>query len=369
MNIPIMKGLLKLGKFAGISIEVHWSFSLLLIWVVFLELQRGGNLQSALLTVVLILLLFFCVVLHELGHAFTAKLFHISTTKITLLPIGGIASLEKIPEKPQQELLVSIAGPLVNALIAFVLFFLVPIKNYMGMDAENLEALLATPRLETLLFYLWIANIMLVVFNLIPAFPMDGGRVLRALLALFIGRLKATEIATSIGQVMAVLFLILGLFYNPFLVLIAFFIYVGAYTENQMVKQSIQLEGYQVKDAMLTRITTFSPEQSIEEVIDVILAGTEKDFLVTSNNQVIGILQNRNIIKYSKKAGSKVGAVMETVFETIDETGDLKKLLPLIISNKQRFFPVISKDKKLVGAIDMNNLSEFILLKSNLIAN
>jgi Zn-dependent protease len=364
-----MKGILKLGKVAGISIEIHWTFSLLLIWVIFMELKQDGDLQSALFSVVLILLLFLCVVLHELGHAFMAKFFHISTKKITLLPIGGVASLEKIPEKPQQELLVSIAGPLVNVLIAFVLFLFLPVQYYMGLDAANLEALLASPRLETLLFYLWIANIMLVVFNLIPAFPMDGGRVLRALLAMFMGRLKATELASGIGRAIAVLFLILGLFYNPFLVLIALFIYVGAYSENQMVKQSVQLEGYHVKDAMLTKITTFSPEHSLEEVIETILAGTEKDFIVMENEQVIGILHNQTIIKNSKKVGVKVGTLMNTAFKTLDETGDLKKFLPLIVSDKQRFFPVISKDKRLAGAIDMTNLSEFLLLKANLIPN
>jgi Zn-dependent protease len=362
-----MKGILKLGKVAGISIEVHWTFSLLLIWVIIMELQREGDLQSALFSVVLILLLFLCVVLHELGHALTASFFHISTKKITLLPIGGVASLEKIPEKPQQELLVSLAGPLVNALIALVLVLFIPFQYYMGLDAVNLEAQLATPSLETLLFFLCIANIMLVVFNLIPAFPMDGGRVLRALLAIFMGRLKATEIASGIGRALAVLFLILGLFYNPFLVLIAFFIYMGAYGENQMVKQSIQLQGYQVKDAMLTKITTFCPENSIEEVIDTILAGTEKDFMVIENNRTVGILHNHNIIKNSKKTDVKVGVVMERSFQTLEETGDLKKLLPLIVSNKQRYFPVISKDKRPVGAIDMNNLSEFLLLKANLI--
>lgn len=364
-----MKGILKLGKVAGISIEVHWTFSLLLIWVIFMELRQEGDLQSALFSVVLVLLLFLCVVLHELGHAFTAKFFHISTKKITLLPIGGVASLEKIPEKPEQELLVSIAGPLVNLLIAFVLFLFLPIQYYMGLDAENLAALLESPRLDTLLFYLWIANIMLVVFNLIPAFPMDGGRVLRALLAMFMGRLKATELASGIGRAIAVLFLILGLFYNPFLVLIALFIYVGAYSENQMVKQSVQLEGYHVKDAMLTKITTFSPEHSLEEVIATIIAGTEKDFIVIENMQVIGILHNQDIIKNSKKINVKVGTVMKTTFKTVDETGDLKKLLPLIVSDKQRFFPVIAKDKRLVGAIDMTNLSEFLLLKANLITN
>ncbi len=198
----------------GIRIEVHWTFTLLLIWVVFLDIQRGGTTNTALMNIILILLLFLCVILHELGHALAARRFNINTKKITLLPIGGVASLEKMPEKPGQELIVALAGPAVNVIIAMLLFLVVPMKNYFGLDADSLVQLLAAPALETLLFYLFIANVMLVVFNLIPAFPMDGGRVFRALLAFTMDRARATEIAAGLGQALAVVFFMLGLIFQ-----------------------------------------------------------------------------------------------------------------------------------------------------------
>ncbi|MDH3698632.1 MAG: site-2 protease family protein, partial [Flavobacteriaceae bacterium] len=213
-----MKGSLNLGRVAGIKIEVHWTFVLLLIWVVFLDVQRGGTTASALMNIALILFLFVCVVMHELGHSLTARKFNIATKKITLLPIGGVASIEKMPENPTQELLVALAGPAVNVVLAFLLYLVVPMQTYLSLDAANLERLLSAPSFQTMLFYLFIANIMLVVFNLIPAFPMDGGRVLRALLSYSMGRVKATDIAASVGQVFAIIFFVLGLLFNPFLV-------------------------------------------------------------------------------------------------------------------------------------------------------
>ena len=363
-----MKGVLKLGKIAGISIEVHWTFTLLLLWVVFLDIQRGGTTDSALMNVILILLLFLCVVLHELGHALAARRFEINTKKITLLPIGGVASLEKMPEKPWQELIVALAGPAVNLIIAILLLLVVPLKNYFGLDADSLAQLLAAPRLETLLFYLLIANLMLVVFNLIPAFPMDGGRVFRALLSFTMDRTRATEIAAAIGQALAVVFFMLGLFFNPFLILIALFIFLAAYGESQMVKQKSLVEGHFVKEALLTNITPLNPENNLEDVFKIILSGTEKDFVVTENENIVGILSHKDIIKNAKNGSAKVRSIMATKFKTVKAMDELIKFFDLINSEKQRFFPVIDNSNKLIGAIDTNNVREFLLLKTNFIA-
>lgn len=363
-----MKGVLNLGKVAGIKIEVHWTFTLLLIWVVYLDIRRGGNLNTALMNVSLILFLFLCVVLHELGHALTARRFNIATKKITLLPIGGVASLEKMPEKPGQELLVALAGPAVNVVIALLLLLVVPLRTYLSMDAENLEVLLTAPSVNTLLFYLLIANIMLVAFNLIPAFPMDGGRVLRALLAFRMSRTKATEIAATLGQTLAVVFFVLGLFFNPFLVLIALFIFVGAYGENQMVKQTTLLEGHLVKDAMLTQITTVRPDHTMAQIIDLLLASTEKDFVVVDEGGIAGVLFHKEIINRSKDRNLMVREFMNSNFQTMNEEGPLKEFFELVARDKQRFFPVIDRAGTLIGAIDMTNVSEFLLLKNTLTA-
>jgi Zn-dependent protease len=361
-----MKGVLHLGRVVGIKIEVHWTFSLLLIWVVYLDIKRGGDLNSALMNISLILFLFFCVVLHELGHALTARKFNIGTKKITLLPIGGVASLEKMPEKPRQELLVALAGPAVNVVIALLLLMVVPLRTYLSMDAENLEALLTSLNFSTLLFYLLIANIMLVAFNLIPAFPMDGGRVLRALLAFKMSRAKATEIAATLGQTLAVVFFILGLFFNPFLVLIALFIFIGAYGENQMVKQTTLLQGHLVRDAMLTQITTVTPQHTMAQLIELLLASTEKDFVVVEEGRIVGTLIHKEIINRSKDRDLLVRDFMNTRFYVMREDGPLSEFFELAARENQRFFPVIDQSENLVGAIDMTNVSEFLLIKNTL---
>ena len=359
-----MKGVLKLGSVSGIKIEVHWTFSLLLIWVAFLELQQGANLDRILLNEALILVLFVCVVLHELGHALTAKRFNINTQKIILLPIGGVATLEKMPKKPGQELLVALAGPAVNVVIAILLSIIVPVKSYFNFDAVVLEEVLYQPTFQNFLFYLFIANVMLVVFNLIPAFPMDGGRVLRALLSFKLGRVAATKIASSIGQGLAILFFVFGLFFNPFLILIAFFIFFGAYGENQMVKQNSLLEGHVAKEATLTNITLLSPTNSVQEVIDILLAGTEKDFVVLENKKIVGVVTQRVIIENAKTPFLLVGDIMDKTFYLIDASTAITKVLEFIGKEKKNFFPV-TEEGKLIGAIDRTNISEFILLKTS----
>ncbi|MGB5818933.1 MAG: site-2 protease family protein [Saonia sp.] len=362
-----MKGVWNLGRIANIKIQVHWTFALLLLWIIFSELQRGGTLASTLFSMSLILVLFLCVVLHELGHALTAKKFNIRTQKITLLPIGGVASLEKMPEKPREELLVALAGPAVNVLIAILLFLLIPVQSYLSIaPLELLESLRETsPR--TFLFYLFIANVMLVIFNLIPAFPMDGGRVLRALLAYRMDRTKATDIAATIGQMLAVVFFIFGFLFNPFLILIALFIFIGAYGENKMVQQISLLEGHTIKDAMLTNITIRTPENTVQDMIDLLLAGTEKDFIIVENEKIVGIVYYKDIIGQTHNNSLLVRDIMNTSFQTVDVSKELKEIFDLIAKERKSFFPV-TNDQKLVGAIDKTNLSEFILLKSNLIS-
>ena len=363
----VMKGALKIGRVAGISIEVHWTFTLILIWVVFLDIQRGGTLASSLMNITLILLLFVCVVLHELGHALTAKRMNIKTKQITLLPIGGVASLEKMPEKPSEELLVALAGPAVNVVLAMLLLLIVPMRKYMAMDAEALEAFFSTPGWETILVYLLIANVMLVIFNMIPAFPMDGGRVLRAILSYRMDRIQATDIAASLGQVISVIFFVLGLLYNPFLVLIALFIFVGAYGENQMVKQESLMKGHTIRDAMLTKITVLHPNNTIREVVELILAGTEKDFIVSDGDHILGILYQKDIVPYLKESGRQVSDFIRKQSKNLYSDEKLKRFFDLVNSEKQRFFAVTDRNGALIGAIDMQNVSEFLLLKAALI--
>ena len=225
-----MKWSLKLGSFAGIRVYVHWTFALLLGWVLFSHIGQGHNWAEAWGGVGFILALFGCVLLHEFGHALTAKHYDIRTQDITLLPIGGIARLERLPENPHHELWVTLAGPAVNVVIAGILFAVLtlayPLPDF--SQAKFLEG-------NLLARLMWV-NVFLGAFNLLPAFPMDGGRVLRALLSMRLGRVRATRLAASIGQGMAILFGFAGFFGNPMLIFIAIFVYLGAEAEARQFK-------------------------------------------------------------------------------------------------------------------------------------
>lgn len=360
-----MRANLNLGSISGIKIKIHWTFFLLIAWIVFDELKRGGNAESILFNIAFVLAVFLCVVLHELGHALTAKRFGIKTEKITLLPIGGMASFDKIPESPKQELLIVIAGPLVNVAIAILLYLLIPVEELFNQSFTDAYGIFASFSFQNFLFFLFIVNVGLALFNMIPAFPMDGGRLLRALLALKMDRAKATQIAASIGQFIAVVFLLIGLLYNPFLIFIALFIFLGAYGENQMVQQLASLKGHAVEEAMLLDITTFSPKDSIDLVVNKIISGTEINFIIVEDGMVKGILIHKAIIENSNK-NVLVQDVMDTKFKTVKNTDDLKSIYHLIYSKKQAIIPV-ENEGRLIGAIDAINLNEYILLQSKLV--
>ena len=359
-----MKANLNLGSISGIKLKIHWTFFLLFAWIIFDELKRGGNTDSILFHIAFVLAVFLCVVLHEFGHALTAKRFGVKTEKITLLPIGGMASFDKIPESPKQELLIVIAGPLVNVVIAILLYFIVPVEALFNQSFTDAYDIFASFSFQNFLFFLFIVNVALAVFNMIPAFPMDGGRMLRALLALKMNRAKATQIAASLGQFIAVVFLLVGLLYNPFLVFIALFIFLGAYGENQMVQQMELLKDHTVEEAMLLNITTFKPNDSIDLVVNKIISGTETNFAVVKDGIIKGILHHRKIIENSNK-NVLVEAVMDTSFKTVKHTDNLKRIYQLIYSGKQKYIPVVNEGK-LMGAIDATNLNEYIALQSKL---
>ena len=359
-----MKANLNLGSVSGIKIVVHWTFFFLIAWIVFSELKHNSNTSSIIFNLVLLLAVFVCVVLHELGHALMAKHFGIYTQKITLLPIGGMASLERIPESPKQELLITLAGPIINIIIASILYLIIPVNQIMELNFTESFEFLSAFTLQNFLFYLYIVNVGLVIFNLIPAFPMDGGRILRAILAMNMNRVKATQTASSIGQFIAVIFLLLGLLYNPFLVLIALFIFLGAYGENKIVQHLALLKGHSVEEAMLINITTFSPEDSIDLVVNKIISSTETNFVIVEDRKVKGVLYHKDIINNSNK-NVLVKDVMKTVFKTVKYTDDLKEIYKIVFTEKKSFIPVLKQDK-LVGVIDATNLNDYILLQAKL---
>jgi Zn-dependent protease len=217
-----MKWSWRLGRIAGITIEVHATFLFLLLWVALVEYQNGGSPASIVAAILFILAVFASVIIHEYGHALTARRFGVRTRSITILPIGGVASLERIPSEPRQELLIAAAGPAVTVAIVAALYLVLKAGGA-PVSVTDLDSR-GGPFLTRLM---WV-NVMLVLFNILPAFPMDGGRVLRAALALRYDYVRATRIAAAIGRSFAVLFGIVGLLANPFLIFIAIFVWMGA---------------------------------------------------------------------------------------------------------------------------------------------
>lgn len=361
-----MKASLTLGKFAGIKVRIHWSFWLIIVWIIFLDISRGNDITGMMWNVLFILSLFFCVVLHEFGHALTARKFNIGTRQITLLPIGGVASLEEMPENPWEEFLVAIAGPLVNVGIAIILYLIIPVESFLNQDPEALQESLSMVDSANFLFFLLAANIMLVAFNLIPAFPMDGGRVLRALLSTKLDRVKATQAASLLGQMLAFFFFIIGLLYNPILILIAIFVWFGAQGENVMIQQMSLLKDHEVQDAMMTEFTELNPDNTVDDVVDLIIAGTERDFVVTDNGKAVGIVKHSDISNVLRNKGKNVPVreFMKTDFAELKAHEKLTDIYRKLRVSRNDFFPVV-ENGEIKGVIDMNNINEFMMFRSS----
>jgi Zn-dependent protease/predicted transcriptional regulator len=348
----------KLGTVAGIGVYIHATFTLLLAWVVLREWTRTHSPAATAQSLAFVLLLFACVVLHEFGHALTAKRFGILTRDITLLPIGGVARLERMPDDPRQELLVAIAGPLVNVVIAAVL--------YLGLQATG-----NVPSFEQLgsgqaplLGQLMLVNVSLFLFNLLPAFPMDGGRVLRALLAIRMEYTRATQIAASIGQAVAFGLGFFGFFYNPFLMFIALFVWIGAEQEASMVQMKSALGGIPVRSAMLTEFHTLSPADSLERVVELSLASSQRDFPVVEDGKVRGIVtQDRLIGALSRDESSTVEEAMDRSFQTAVSSEMLESGLRRLQECECRVLPVLERGE-LVGLLTADNVGEFLMVQA-----
>ena len=361
-----MKNTLKLGRVLGTKLEIHWTFLLLIAYVVWSVYNSGGSANEALLQTGFIFAIFACVVLHELGHVQAAKYYNIPTDKITLLPIGGVAAIKRMPKKPKQELIVAIAGPLVNVVIAAIIWLAFPITETFETLAAS-EQQVAFSKLSQLPFYLFTANLILFTFNLIPAFPMDGGRILRALLSMKMDRVKATKVAATTGQVLAVGFFVIGLMYNPILALIAIFIFFGARSENFAVKSQQLLEGYEVQDAMSTDYVSVHPDESIEHAIKKMVQGPDMDLLVVnSEHEILGILTREKLIEESKKGerkSSQVKSIMTQKFKSIKDDIPLSEIYMTLQQKRNRLFPVTDSDG-LKGVINLDKIQQFIMMRA-----
>lgn len=360
-----MSASLGVGRYAGIKVQIHWTFWLLFVFVAFMVYSAGGTATDLLWNFAFITLLFLCVIFHEFGHALMARKFGVGTRSITLLPIGGLASLKEMPENPMEEFYIAIAGPLVNVVIALLLYPFVPLENYIGQDPEVLQEQLSMIDGSNFLFFLFFVNIALVLFNMLPAFPMDGGRVFRALLSLKMGRIRATRVAAAVGKFLAFLFFIYGLFYSVILAVIAVFIYFGAHSENISVQQLSLLDGHKVRDAMITKFSVLRPGSTLADAVDKILDTTEQNFIVKDNGEILGILYMEDLSQAIKTQGkeAKVDNVMETSLRTLEADAPLTDVYRNMQRGNKNFFPVL-ENESLVGVVDMNNINEFLTLRA-----
>ena len=358
---------IRLGRLWGIDVYVHTTFLLLLGIILFLGYRASGNLAAAIQDTLFVVLIFGIIVLHEYGHALTARRFGVQTRDITLLPIGGVARLERIPENPVQELLIAVAGPAVNVVIAAICFVLILVTGSGAPQAESAD-LLDAPLLQRLLS----VNVLLVLFNMLPAFPMDGGRVLRSLLAMNMNYVSATRLAATIGQGVALLMGFAGIFGiaglmdpNPMLIIVAFFVWIGAAQEAAGVVQRSTLGDLRVGHAMMSDFRGLRPEDSLETVGQLILAGFQQDFPVLVDSQVVGVITRSDLLKSMAQAGRfvTVGEVMQKSFETARPDERLTDVLPRLQSCQCHAMPVVDGDK-LVGLISAENIGELIMLRN-----
>lgn len=354
-----MKYAWRIGKLAGIQVAVHWTFLLLIGWVIWTGSQAGQGREEIAWTVFFVLTLFGCVTLHELGHALAARQFNIRTLDITLLPIGGVARLEAMPEKPLQELWVAVAGPLVNVGIALLLFPFVWIQ----FSTHDLQAA-TTLSSHTFLLNLFLVNITLVIFNLIPAFPMDGGRIFRALLATWLPRHRATQVAARVGQLFAVGFAILGLMGNPFLIFIAFFIFMGAQAEAQVTTDQHVLSGFTLADVTMRQVPAVSPDDPLSVPVALLLGSQARNFLVVQGEIVVGTLGREELIRGLSESGSQatVRSVMDRSVPALELHTPLPQAYATLQQHGRALLPVVDQGRW-VGAVDLENIVEFIMVR------
>jgi Zn-dependent protease/CBS domain-containing protein len=355
-----MRWSLSLGSIAGTAIRIHVTFLLFLVWLAAIYYRQGGT-EAAWQGTIFILLLFLCVLLHELGHVFAARRYGVPTRDVTLWPFGGIASMERMPEKPSQELIVALAGPAVNVAIAAALLL------YLGtqLDPGNL-ARIDDPGVS-LAAKLAGANIILVLFNLIPAFPMDGGRVLRALLAMRMGNARATEVAANIGQGFAVIFGILGIFYNPMLIIIAVFIFLAASGEAANAQLRAVAQGSLVSDAMITKFQSLPITATVSDAADALIRTTQTEFpIVDEAGHLRGVLTRDAMIKALKERGpgTPVLEVMRADIPTLPARAKLDAALRSLMQKESPVVGVTGADGRLVGLLTVENLGEMMMVHS-----
>ena len=355
-----MRWSLKILRVAGTEVRIHITFLLFLAWIGFTYYNAGGA-PAAVNGVLFILALFGCVLLHEFGHVLAARAYGISTPDITLLPIGGVARLQRMPDQPRQELIVAIAGPLVNVLIAGILIVVFGYRPQLK-DLGQLQS----PEVDTFA-KLAIFNVSMVVFNMLPAFPMDGGRVLRALLAMTMNYARATQIAAWIGQAMAFVFGFLGLFGNPILIFIALFVFLGAQQEAAMAQMKDLSQNLRVSEAMMTHLMRLRDDATLDGAVEALLRTAQHEFpVVDAENRLLGVLTRNDLIAALKRHGPGAPVVdfMRRDLPVVRPQDPFEDAFRAMQECACPALPVVDRAGHFVGLITPENVGELMLVQS-----
>jgi stage IV sporulation protein FB len=349
-----------IGRVFGTEVRIHLTFFLLVAWFAVSAGMRDGQ-AGAIQAAAFVLAVFACVLAHEFGHVLVARRFGIATSDVTLLPIGGVANMARMPEDPGQELWIALAGPAVNVVIALLLVAVAGAR----LDPTQVTTAV-TGSAADFATRLAAVNIVLVVFNLLPAFPMDGGRVLRALLSWWMGRPQATRIAARIGQSLAFVLGFLGLFGNPLLIFIALFVFMAASQEAYAVELGDATSRGCVGRATITSFSTLQTDARVGDAVDLLLSTSQREFPVTDGaGRLRGVLTRDGMIQALATSGpdTAVLGVMERDIATVHQRVPLSQALAALETSGRSLVGVIDDDQRVVGLVTMENLAEYMMVE------
>jgi Zn-dependent protease/CBS domain-containing protein len=352
-NEPPRAGSVELFKLFGVSVRLHFTFLLLLVFLLFIGI---GEKQSGWSTAVYILALFGSILLHELGHALVASRFGIRTVEIVMYPIGGLSRPER-PPRAREELWIALAGPMVNLLIAGGIAF----WFWRQKDLLSISKLLE-PTDANLAQRIGVGNLILALFNLLPAYPMDGGRVLRSLLARWRPEDEATRITAQTGQFLAIALGLFGLLSANFmLVFIAMFVYLGAAQEGAAAKGRILTAGVPVQAAMITDFRTLQHGETIRDAGNLLLSTSQHDFPVMHGDAVVGLLTRAALVRAMLQQGpdAYVAGAMDRDFVRVSPDTDLSEAFTKASGGSA----LVMDGDKVTGLLTAENLSEFLMLR------
>ncbi|OGF10429.1 MAG: hypothetical protein A2W00_01395 [Candidatus Eisenbacteria bacterium RBG_16_71_46] len=354
-----MRWSLSIGRIAGVRVELHVTFLMFIAWIAIAQGLLGGDVLRALAAVGLLLTVFACVLLHELGHALAARRYGIQTRDIVLLPIGGLARLQRMPEEPRHEIVVALAGPAVNVVIAAALF------AWLYAARQPLTPIvLGGGFIETL----FAINVAMVVFNMVPAFPMDGGRVLRAALALRLPYVRATRIASLVGQGFALLFGVVGLFWgNIVLMFVGLFVFLAASEERALVETRSTLSGLPVRAAMLTEFQSLGLRDPLQRAVDHLMASNQAEFPVLDGGYPVGVLTRGELVQGLQRQGAE--APVEGAMRADDLVVEAAEPLEDVVERMRargRSAVAVTQHGRLVGVLTLENVGDLLLVREAL---